>query len=133
MEARAKAHAVEARAKVDAEATAVRTQAEAVAEEVARTSPRDRDAVGFEVLDEVAGEREHRAGDRVLPQPRVPTLEAARHQIGERQRLGHAVPLGRRVLSAKLLAWGGRYGTLNVSVVLIECVTLDTRELRSDI
>ena len=111
MEARAKAHAVEARAKVDAEATAVRTQAEAVAEEVARTSPRDRDAVGFEVLDEVAGEREHRAGDRVLPQPRVPTLEAARHQIGERQRLGHAVPLGRRVLSAKLRAWGGRSGT----------------------
>ena len=82
---------MEARAKVDAEATAVRTQAEAVAEEVARTSPRDRDAVGFEVLDEVAGEREHRAGDRVLPQPRVPTLEAARHQIGQRQRLGHAV------------------------------------------
>lgn len=91
MEARAKAHAVEARAKVDAEATAVRTQAEAVAEEVARTSPRDRDAVGFEVLDEVAGEREHRAGDRVLPQARVPPLEAARRQLGKRERLEYAI------------------------------------------
>eukprot|EP00964_Phaeocystis_antarctica_P005753 scaffold3138_cov60-Phaeocystis_antarctica.AAC.3 len=56
-----------------------------------RLSPRHSDAVRLQVLDEVARERQHRAGDRVLPQARVPPLEAARRQLGKRERLEYAI------------------------------------------